>query len=185
MGKKKSEFLDYARVAAAVAQLIARGYTIEQISIPKVREEIGSSGSNSTVKKYIDRYFGFEAEVGSISVSNATMDASPSDMRAEIEHEQVAAVELIDSSMTRLRALQRELRIIRHDMDRAKIAVERSIAYSKMMVPPVREMRVLLLSSSDLQRSSVPELMKTLPTVAEWTAGRRDRHSKGVSDHKV
>ena len=183
MGKKKSGFLEYERVAAAAAKLIAHGYTFKEISIPKIREEIGPGGSNSTVKKYIDRYIGIEAipsrgvpqaaKAASPSTCDAASHVSLSELSASVERERLVAVGLIDTSMTRLLALQRELRTIRQDMDRSMDAIERSIAYSKMMTPqPAREMRVLLLRSSELQRASVAELLTSMLTFEEWIAQR-------------
>ena len=181
MGKKKSGFLEYERVAAAAAKLVAQGYAVREISIPKVREEIGPGGSNSTVKKYINRYLGISAgrsqrvpqaaKAASTSTCDAASDFSLSELSASVQREQLVAVDLLGSSMTRLLALQRELRTVRQDMERSMDAIERSIAYSKMMTPrPAKDMRVLLLRSSELQRASLADLKKSLPTVEEWTA---------------
>ena len=183
MGKKKSGFLEYERVAAAAAKLIAQGYTEMEISIPKIRKEIGPGGSNSTVNKYINRFLGIKpgrsrrmsqaAKVASPPACDTASNVSLSELSAAVEREQLVAVDLIGTSMTRLLALQRELRTIRQDMERSMDAIERSIAYSKMMTPrPAKEMRVLLLRSSELQRASVAELTKSMLTVEEWIAQR-------------
>ena len=135
------------------------------------------------MKKYINRYLGIKpgrsrrmsqaVKVATPSACDTASNVSLSELSAAVEREHLVAVDLLGRSMTRLLALQRELRTVRHDMERSMDAIERSIAYSKMMTPrPAKEMRVLLLRSSELQRASVAELTKSMLTVEEWIAQR-------------
>lgn len=71
MGKKKHQFLTEAIVTKAVEKLLGQGLSSDQITIPRVRRLVGPSGSNSTIKKYIDKH------LGSIR-SPAPMPACPS-----------------------------------------------------------------------------------------------------------
>lgn len=71
MGKKKPQYLTEAIVTRAVEKLLGQGLSSDQITIPKVRKLVGAGGSNSTIKKYIDRH------LGSIS-SPAPVPAFPS-----------------------------------------------------------------------------------------------------------
>lgn len=58
MGKKKDQFLTETIVTKAVKELLGQGLSSDQITIPRVRRLVGPSGSNSTIKKYIDKHLG-------------------------------------------------------------------------------------------------------------------------------